>query len=116
MTERPIRFEIERPVAYRLTDARGGPRFDGRTVNISSGGVLFKTEQVIGVGRRVEMVVRMAEPSEPGLEVDLRLLGRVVRSGPGWVAIQVRKHQILPTAPPGRPPDTGKTTGTPAGL
>lgn len=116
MTDRPIRFEIERPVAFRLTDARGGPQFQGRTVNISSGGVLFRTEQMIGLGRRVEMVVRMAPSGEPGLEVDLRLLGRVVRSGPGWAAVQVRKHQIFPTAPPGKPLETDKMSGTPAGL
>ena len=116
MTERPTRFEIERPVAFRFTDARGCPRFEGRTVNISSGGVLFKTQQMVGVGRRVEMMVRMAQPGESGLEVDLHLLGRVVRSGPGWAAIQVHKHQILPTPPPGTPLDMGKTSGTPAGL
>ncbi len=115
MKYRPIRFEIERPVSFRLTDARGGPRFEGRTVNISSGGVLFKTAQAVGVGRRLEMLVRMAQSGEPGLDVDLRLLGRVVRSGPGWAAVQVQKHQILPTALRGKPLDTDKSSGTPAG-
>ena len=115
MTERPIRFEIERPVAFRLTDTRGSPRLQGRTVNISSGGVLFKTEQAVAVGRRVEMVVRMAQASESGLDVDLHLLGRVVRSGMGWAAVQVHKYQIHPTAPPGKLPDADRKPGTPAG-
>jgi hypothetical protein len=116
MTERPIRFEIERPVEFRLTDVRGGPRFQGRTTNISSGGVLFRTDQMLAVGRKIEMIVRMSESPEESLDVDLRLLGRIVRSGPGWAAAQVRKHQILPTGPPGTRRDMDNTLGRPDGL
>jgi hypothetical protein len=46
------------------------------------------------------------------VDVNLYLLGTVVRSGPGWAAARVRKHQILPTNPPGTRPskDTGRGT------
>lgn len=67
-------------------------------MNISSGGVLIATGQKIGVGRKVEIFVRMAKLSPESMEVDLRLLGMTVRSGDGWVAVQVKKHQILPRA------------------
>lgn len=96
MIDRPPRFEIERPVEYRFTDARDATRFFGRTVNISSGGVLIQTDQSVGVGRKLEMTVRMAKLAPEAPEVDLRLLGVSVRSGQGWVAAQVRKHKILP--------------------
>ena len=116
MNERSIRFEIERPVDFRLTDMRSGPLLQGRTVNISSGGVLFRTEQTVGVGRKIELVVHMAEGASDALEVDLRLLGRVVRSGPGWAAAQVGKHQLQPIDPHDTPAGKDKTPGTPADL
>jgi hypothetical protein len=116
MNERPMRFEIDRPVDFRITDMRGTPTFQGRTVNISSGGVLFRTEQSIGVGRKVDMVIHMAEGDSESLEVNLRLLGRIVRSGPGWAAAQVGKHQLVPTIQPGTQAGKGKSPDTPAGL
>ena len=95
MTQRSLRFTIERPVEYRFTDVRGGSRLRGRTINISSGGVLLRTDQRIGVGRKLEITVRMAQLMPGGPEVDLRLLGIAVRSGDGWVAVQAHKQQIL---------------------
>ena len=86
---------MECQVEYRFTDSRGGQRMQGRTVNISSTGVLLRTEERIGVGRKLELIVRMARLAPNGPEVDLLLLGMTVRSGDGWVAVQARKHQIL---------------------
>ncbi|MBI3667152.1 MAG: hypothetical protein HY236_13175 [Acidobacteria bacterium] len=96
MTDRPMRFAMERPVEFWFTDIRDPRRFRGRTLNISSGGVLVQTEEQIGVGRKIEMVVRMATLTPDNAPVDLRLLGRTVRSGQGWVAAQIKKYQILP--------------------
>lgn len=116
MTERATRFRIERPAEFRFTDTRNALRFIGRTVNISSGGVLFKTDHPLGIGRKIEMVIRRCEPVPGEVEVDLLLLGMVIRSGTGWAALQVRKHRILPTDQSGKPPDTGNTPGSTAGL
>jgi hypothetical protein len=116
MAERPIRFEIERPVDFRLTDVRGAPEYHGRTVNISSGGILFRTDQTVGVGRKIELLVRMSDPALPGPNVTLHLQGRVIRSGPGWAAARVQKRAIFPTAPPGTPPDTRNSHGKTAPL
>ncbi len=96
MVNRPRRFEIDRPIEFRLADSRDAPRLYGRTVNISTGGVLIQTDQNIPVGRKVEMVVRMEKLAPDSADVDLRLYGVTVRSGDGWVAAQVRKHQLLP--------------------
>jgi len=116
MTERPVRFEIERPLDFRFTDARSGARYQGRTVNISTNGVLFRTDTKVGLGRKMEIFVRMAKLSPDAVEVDLRLLGMSVRTGDGWAAVQVRKCQILPRggrskAAPGKPGETGSTGG-----
>ena len=115
MTERPARFQIERPVEFRFADARGAPLLRGRTVNISSGGVLFRTDQTIGIGRKIDMIVRMFESDSDELKVDLRLYGRVVRSGVGWAAVEVKKHQIRPISPPDTPLGNHNNHGIPAG-
>jgi hypothetical protein len=119
MIQRPLRFAIERPVDFRFTDVRGGPRLQGRTVNISSTGVLMRTDQRIGVGRKLELIIRMARLTPDGPEVDLRLLGMAVRSGDGWVAVQARKHQILkrsvesaPTSSRDISSESGSSSGT----
>jgi c-di-GMP-binding flagellar brake protein YcgR len=98
MVNRAARFEIERPVEFRLTGHRNSPQLHGRTVNISSGGVLIRTEHNVNVGQKIDMVVRMARLTPESMEVDLHLLGITVRSGQGWVAAQIKKHQILPRA------------------
>lgn len=95
MVNRPRRFEIDRPVQLRLADVRDAPPMEGRTVNISTGGVLIQTDHQIGVGRKLEIVVRIDRLSPESTDVDLRLYGVSVRSGQGWVAAQVKKHQLL---------------------
>ena len=116
MTERPVRFEIERPVDFRLTDVRSPLRLHGRTVNLSSGGALIRTEQMIDVGRKVDMIVRMSKPSAEASDPDLRLLGVIIRSGPGWMAVRIRKHQFVPMNLPGTHPGMDNTAGIPDGL
>lgn len=85
MTQRSFRFSIERPVEYRFTDTRGGPRLQGRSINISSTGVLFRTEEKIGVGRKMEVIVRMAQlaPTPRKLTCDCWGSRCVVGTG-GW--------------------------------
>jgi hypothetical protein len=115
MTNRSIRFDIERAVDFRLTDDRTKTPRQGRTVNISSSGVLFQTDNPPDVGRRVELIVRMTNESPDLVDIDLHLIGIVVRTGPGWAAARTRKHQLQPMNSPGTPAGTGSATGTPGG-
>ncbi len=110
MTDRPLRFPMDRPVEFRVSGSRDGSVLHGRTVNISSGGVLFRTEHRLEVGRKIQMVIRVADPGS--LEVDLHLLGVIVRSGPGWAAAQVRKHRLVPIAQHDIRLGSDKTAGT----
>ena len=114
MTDRPLRFPMDRPVEFRLSGTRDGPPLHGHTVNVSSGGVLFRTEHRVDIGRKIQMVVRMSD--QGSLDVDLHLLGVIVRNGPGWAAAQVRKHRLVPIPPHDIQPGSGKNAGTPAGL
>jgi len=113
MMQRPHRFAIEQPVEFRFTDVRGCPSLTGRTINISSTGVLMHTDETIGVGRKLEVVVRMPPLTPECRPIDLRLLGMAVRSGEGWVAIHARKSQMLKKAEPGSA--FTESSGTPPG-
>ncbi len=114
MTDRPLRFPMDRPVEFRLSGVHDAPLLHGRTVNISSGGVLFRTEHRLDIGRKIQMVIRMSDRGS--LDVDLHLLGVIVRSGPGWAAAQARKHRLVPIPQHDIQPDNDKTAGTPGGL
>ena len=52
------RFPIEREVRFRVLNKRGGEETgDGKTLNISSSGVLFTSEQMLLPGRRLELSI-----------------------------------------------------------
>ncbi|MEO8029095.1 MAG: PilZ domain-containing protein, partial [Bryobacteraceae bacterium] len=55
------RFPIEREVQYKTLNKRGGEEAgEGKTVNISSNGVLFTTEHALLPGRRLELAPSIA--------------------------------------------------------
>jgi PilZ domain len=71
------RFELQLPFeVLRLGD---GTKVTGATMNISSSGVLFASEEPIVIGEPIEYL--LALPKVPGTraEVRLRCVGKVVR-------------------------------------
>lgn len=75
------RFSIERTISYRVL-GRGpvGASGSGKTVNMSSGGMLIETEQVLLPGWRVE--VEVSGPFQVDDQVSFKLLvtGKITRS------------------------------------
>jgi hypothetical protein len=97
------RFTIEREVRYRVLNKRGGEEAgEGKTVNISSSGVLFTTEQMLLPGRRLE--VSISWPAQLNNKCALKLVarGRVIRFEEGRAAIEIQQYefrtQSLPVA------------------
>jgi hypothetical protein len=73
------RFPIEREVRFRVLNKRGGEETgDGKTLNISSSGVLFTSEHMLLPGRRLELSISW--PVQLNNQVALKLVarGRVV--------------------------------------
>ena len=66
----------------------------GRTVNISSGGVLFTTGFSLPLGKLVEVGIHW--PVMPEIEAGLQLTarGRVVRSDAGCTAVEFRQREF----------------------
>jgi hypothetical protein len=81
------RLGIQRDVQYRILNNKTvEAAVTGKTVNMSSSGVLFSTEQVLFPGRRVELSINW--PAQLNSKCALKLVarGRVVRFVDGCAA------------------------------
>ena len=76
-----IRFSIERSISYRVV-GRGpvGASGSGKTVNMSSGGMLIETEQVLIPGWRVEVEVSGPFQVDDQVFFKLFVTGKIIRS------------------------------------
>lgn len=93
------RFPIEREVRYRVLNKRGGEESgDGKTVNISSAGVLFTTENIVLPGRRLEVAINW--PAQLNNKCALKLVarGRVVRFENGRAAMEIQQYEFRTSA------------------
>jgi len=89
------RFPIEREVRYRVMNKRGGDEAgDGKTLNISSSGVLFTTDHMLLPGRRLELSISW--PAQLNNKCALKLVarGRVVRFEKGRAAIEIQQYEF----------------------
>ena len=89
------RFPIEREVRYRVLNKRSSEETgDGKTVNISSSGVLFTVDQVLLPGRRMELAINW--PAQLNNKCALKLVarGRVVRFEGGRAAIEIQQYEF----------------------
>ncbi len=86
---------IERDVQYKVLN-RGHAEADarGKTVNISSSGVLFTTEHVLIPGRRVEIAIDW--PAQLNEKTALKLVarGRIVRYEGDQAALEIMQHEF----------------------
>jgi c-di-GMP-binding flagellar brake protein YcgR len=87
------RYSIEREMKWKWHGkrTREAPEH-GRTVNISSSGVLFTTSFCLPLGKVVQMGINWpgASQSEDGLQ--LLAKGRVVRSDAGYTAVEFQQR------------------------
>jgi PilZ domain len=98
---RADRFPIRREVAYKLAGRKGSAlEGAGRTVNMSSTGVLFTTEHPLLTGNSVE--VSISWPAQINSTAPIRLLarGRVVRSDEHGAAVEIQHTEFRTQAHP----------------
>jgi len=89
------RFPIEREVRYKVLTKKNSEETGlGKTVNMSSTGVLFTTDQLLLPGRRVE--VSISWPVQLNNRCALRLVarGRVVRFEDGRAAMEIQQYEF----------------------
>ena len=92
---RSDRFAIEREIRYRALNKRGGEEAgEGKTVNMSSSGVLFTAPQILRPGRRIELAISW--PAQLNNKCALKLVarGRIVRFDNGLAAMEIQQYEF----------------------
>lgn len=94
------RFPIEREVRYRVLSKRSSEEAgDGRTINISSSGVLFTSEHILLPGRRVELSISWPAQLDNKCALKLVARGRVVRFENGRAALEIQQYEFRTHSP-----------------
>ena len=90
------RFPIEQEVSYRAMDHKAAvPETGiGKTIDISSSGVLFGTQQRLRFGKRVEISVNWPAVLEGGCLLKLVAVGRVVRAEDTRAAMSIEQYEF----------------------
>jgi hypothetical protein len=98
---RSDRFAIEREIRYRALNKRGGDEAgEGKTVNMSSSGVLFTAPQILRPGRRIELSINW--PAQLNNKCALKLVarGRIVRFDNGVAAMEIQQYEFRTQSAP----------------
>ena len=75
------RFQIRRELRYRvLHEGRVVEAGTGSTVDIGSGGVAFRCDRMFSAGEQVELSISWPVLLEESCRMQLRVLGKVLRS------------------------------------
>jgi hypothetical protein len=89
------RFTIERELRYRVLNKKSNNETGlGRTINMSSTGILFTTDQVLLPGRTVEIAVSWPAQLNGSCPLKLVARGRVVRFEPGQAAVEIQHYEF----------------------
>ena len=93
------RFPIEREVRYKVlnkknTDEAG----NGRTLNMSSNGVLFTSEHMLLPGKRMELAISWPAQLNNKTPSKLVARGRVVRYDDGRAAMEIQQYEFRTSA------------------
>ncbi len=98
------RFPIEREVRYRVLSKRSGEEAgEGRTINISSSGVLFTSAHILLPGKRMELSISWPAQLDNKCALKLVAKGRVVRFERGLAAIEIQQYEFRTQAPASGP-------------
>jgi hypothetical protein len=89
------RFPIEREVRYKILNKRNTlEEGTGKTVNISSNGVLFTTDQILLPGKRLELSISWPAQLDNKCQLKLVARGRVARLEQGRAAIEIQQYEF----------------------
>lgn len=89
------RFTIERDLRYTvLRKTKGDRRGTGRTLNMSSKGVLFSTAGVLFPRHRLEVDINWPMLLSRAVELRLVARGRAIRIASGIVAMEIHQYEF----------------------
>ena len=89
------RFQIEQEVRYKmLYGQRIAETGAGRTINISSGGVWFTTENMLTIGMPVELSMNWPVLLNDSCPMKLMIYGCVIRSNEEGAAVAIERYEF----------------------
>jgi hypothetical protein len=90
------RLPIEREMRYKLLGGKQNLKQSGsgKTMNMSSGGVLFTTESGLPEGARVEIAVSWPAQLNGAIPLKLVAIGVLVRSDERQAAISIQRYEF----------------------
>lgn len=92
---RSSRFPIEREVRYKTLSQRSEILTGvGRTLNISSSGVLFTTDHELPIGTRLEVSISWPAQLNERCLLNLVARGRITRQESGHSALQIQQYEF----------------------
>jgi hypothetical protein len=92
---RSSRFPIEREIRYKTLNQRTElPSGIGKTLNISSSGVLFTSEHDMALGTRLEVSISWPAQLNEKCLLNLVARGRITRHVKGQLALQIQQYEF----------------------
>jgi hypothetical protein len=89
------RFPIDRDVKFKLFDGKSLARSgQGKTVNMSSTGILFATDAPLPIGKRIELSVDWPAKLNDTCRIKLVASGRIVRVDGNHAVITLDRHEF----------------------
>jgi hypothetical protein len=100
---RSSRFPIEREIRYKTLNQRTELLAGvGKTLNISSSGVLFTSEHDMPLGTRLEVSISWPAQLNERCLLNLVARGRVTRHVKGQLALQIQQYEFRTQSRPPR--------------
>jgi hypothetical protein len=88
------RLPIEREVRYKVVGGQGNFYCSGKTINMSSRGVLFTIEYPLSKKQHIELAVRWPAKLDGAIPLQLVALGRVVRANETQAAMTIERYEF----------------------
>jgi hypothetical protein len=89
------RFPMREDVTYKVLQSKHNPiSGTGTTLNISSNGVLFSTEETLPLGRTVELSVNWPARLDGKCALKFVATGRVVRAEATRAVVRIERYQF----------------------
>ncbi len=99
---RSSRFPIERDLRYKTLNQRAEILAgNGKTMNISSSGVLFTSDHDLPIGTRLEVSISWPAQLNEKCLLNLVARGRVMRHLKGQLALQIQQYEFRTQSRPG---------------
>jgi hypothetical protein len=87
------RFDLRLPFEILRDGAK--TKVSGETMNVSSTGVLFSTENPVSIGEPIEYVITFPKVPKARNPVKLRCVGKVVREDQSAYAASLERYEFI---------------------